>query len=82
MDDAERGRQLMPLIGLVSLGMMFAGMMYMRDDRPDVRRFAKGGVVAGAIGACLVGMAAFGPTVGLGLFAAFVALSFLTQFWN
>ena len=72
----------MPLIGLVSLGMMFAGMMYMRDDRPEVRRYAKGGVVAGAIGATLVGMAAFGPMIGLVLFAAFVALSFLTQFWN
>ncbi|WP_299591665.1 hypothetical protein [uncultured Tateyamaria sp.] len=72
----------MPLLGLISLGMMFAGMMYMRDDRPELRRFAKGGVVAGAIGATLVGMAAFGPTAGLALFALFIALSFLTQFWN
>ncbi|WP_299148584.1 hypothetical protein [uncultured Tateyamaria sp.] len=72
----------MPLLGLICLGVMFAGVMYMRDDRQDVRRVAKGGVIGGTIGATLVAMVAFGPMIALILFAAFVALSFLNQFWT
>lgn len=72
----------MPLLGLICLGLMFAGVMYMRDDRQDVRRIAKGGVIGGAIGATRVAMAAFGPMIALILFAVFVAMSFLNQFWT
>ena len=72
----------MPFIALLALGAMFAGVVYMRDDRESIRRMAKAGVVLGAIVATLVAMATIGPMAALFLFAAFVAASFWTQFWS
>jgi len=82
MDVDERGGELMPILALISLGVMFGGVMYLRDERPDLRRMAKIGVIAGAIGVTLVAMATMGPMIALILFAVFVAASFLTQFWS
>ena len=72
----------MPLLGLLSLGLAFAGVMYLNDERPEYRRLAKIGVIAGAIGATLAAMAAMGPLAALLIFAGFVALSFYYQIWR
>ena len=82
MDDNERGGKLMPFLALTSLGVMFGGVMYLRDERCDLRRMEKLGIIAGVIGVTLVAMAATGPMIALILFAVFVAASFLTQFWS
>ena len=63
----------MPFLGIFTLGIMFAGILYYRDERPDVARYAKFGIVIGAIGITLVGMAAMGPMAALMMFAAFVS---------
>lgn len=72
----------MPLIALISLAAAFAGAVYLKDDRDDVRRLAKLGLVVGALGATVAAMAAFGPTVGLLLFAAFVAFAIYNKIWK
>ncbi|MEL7258266.1 MAG: hypothetical protein AAFN80_10555 [Pseudomonadota bacterium] len=72
----------MPLIALISLGMAFAGVMYLNDARPEYRKYAKIGVIAGAIGTTIAGMATMGPMAALLIFAVFVALSLYYQIWK
>ena len=72
----------MPFIGLLSLGLAFAGVMYLNDEREQYRRVAKIAIIIGAIGATLAGMAAMGPLAALLIFAGFVALSFYYQIWR
>ncbi len=73
---------MMPIIGLLSLGLAFAGVMYLNDERPGYRSYAKIGIIVGAIGATLVGMAAMGPLAALLIFAGFVAIAFYYQIWR
>ncbi len=72
----------MPLLALISLGVAFAGVMYLSDERSEYRRYAKIGVIVGAIGATLTGMATLGPMAALLIFAVFVAIAFYYQIWR
>ena len=72
----------MPFIALVSLGAAFAGAVYLRDERPEIRRLAKLGLVLGAVGATSAAMSTMGPMTGLLLFAAFVAFAVYNKIWK
>ncbi|MEL7149692.1 MAG: hypothetical protein AAGK71_03105 [Pseudomonadota bacterium] len=72
----------MPLIALISLGAAFAGAVYLKDERPEVRRLAKLGLVIGALGATVAAMATLGPMAALILFAAFVAFAIFNKVWK
>ena len=72
----------MPFLGIFTLGIMFAGVVYYRDERPEVARYARFGIVIGAVGITIVAMATMGPMAALMMFAAFVAASFQSKFWS
>ncbi|MEM0936667.1 MAG: hypothetical protein AAF646_16355 [Pseudomonadota bacterium] len=72
----------MPLIAILSILALIGGFVYLTHPRPEIRRWAKGGIVAGSFGATLIVAAFAGPILAVVLAVLLIALSFLTKFWS